>query len=193
MKGEEEHGENEFYPATEKGSLFPPQALWIDGVFSGLGFPPLPLLRPLMHHHGFYSNVRKMKNGVHSGTSALMSQDRPRPADALWWGRVGSLGALGSFPNLSWPASCGERTGGNNSLLPSQNFQAATVGFLLAAPGLSNGCWLSQGRATGLEGAGAGQGSGPERQGGLTTFCLRTGKRGLTGLCCGQPASSPAT
>ena len=106
---------------------------------------------------------------------------------------MGSLGALASFPNLSRPASREERTGGNDSLLPSQNSQAATVGFLLAAPRLSNGWWLSQGGAMGLKGAGAGQGSGPERQGGLTTFCLRTGKRGLTGLCCGQPASPPAT
>lgn len=42
-------------------------------------------------------------------------------------------------------------------------------------------------------GLGVGQGSGLERQGSLTMFCLRAGKRGLTGLCCAQPASPPAT
>lgn len=117
-----------------------------------------------------------------------------RPADALWWGRVGSLGALGSFPSLSRPASCGERTG---AMTPFSLHKTPTTGsnsgLPRSQPRLSKGWRLSQGGATCLEGWEWVRAQALKGRGGLTMFCLRARRRGLTGLCCGQPASPPAS
>lgn len=127
----------------------------------------------------------KTKDGAHGGTvvmSALMSQDCPYPADALWQGWEPEAPVVSAHPQTSAGLhAVGEGQGGDGSSFPSHNLSwnrqqqsglLTQCGFTPTSahsPTAGPGLWAMAGgpprvRAMCSEAAGVGQGSGQERQ-----------------------------